>query len=286
MNFSRTYCAATPDLTTVLSDVLQTHTVQRALLEYEAGRGSGDGDVAKHRIGAGYIGEPCDRALAYRYHKAPKEERKSTVSSGELFRHAAAGFWTEGAVADWFRCAGFDLLTEKDDGSQYGFKAAADPSSGQYRLAGEIDGLFLSAPAEVACLGIFPTPCLWESKKATHKKCTKFRKQGVAKADPKYHGQMQTNMAYLEVGHTLFTMLDLDNMKFYIEMVAFDPVAAQRLTDRALRVFDTREPEEMPRIAREASDFRCKFCDYAGRCWEPAAPTGRAVDKPTWLMGT
>lgn len=270
------------DLGASLTRLVDDAIVARQKAEYAAGRGAGTGDVAAKRIGAGYIGTECDRALAHRYHKTPKDERASVVSPGELQRHALAGFWTEGAIADWLRLAGFDLRTLKPDGTQYGYHVARDPETGQARIAGEIDGVIVGVPAGFE----LPLPCLWESKKATHKKATKFAKEGVAKADEKYHGQVQTNMAYLEVGHTLFSMLDLDTMKIYWELIVFDPAFAQRLTDRAIKVLESRSPEEMPRIAREPTDYRCRFCDYAGACWKaPAQPETVTAKKPAWLTG-
>ena len=278
MDFSPKPADALGDTITGLVDAA---IVAHQKAEYEAGRGSGVGEVARKRIGAGYIGTECDRELAYRYHRTEKEERKSTVSPGELQRHALAGHWTEGVIAEWLQLAGFDLKTCRQDGSQYGFKAARDPDSGQARIAGEIDGVIIAAPDGVA----LPLPCLWESKKATHKKCTKFRKEGVAAADPKYYGQVQTGMAYLDVGHTLFSMLDLDTMKIYWELIAFDPAVAQRLTDRAIRVLESQAPEEQPRIARDEADFRCRFCDYAGQCWKTSASETGPIEKPAWLAG-
>lgn len=184
-------------------------------------------------------------------------------------------------MAEWLRMAGFDLRTHRADGTQYGFKAARDPETGQARIAGEIDGCIVGAPKEID----IPLPCLWESKKATHKKWTKFSKDGVAKADPKYHGQLQTNMAYLEVTATLFTMLDLDTMKIFVELVAFDPEVAQRLTDRAVQVLQSARPEEMPRVTGDPNDFRCKFCDWRERCWSAGDPAPAASGgKPPWLV--
>ncbi|OFX03251.1 MAG: hypothetical protein A3E78_11980 [Alphaproteobacteria bacterium RIFCSPHIGHO2_12_FULL_63_12] len=276
MDFARKEKA--PDIGEALTALIDKVIVDRRNAEYAAGRGSGLGEVAQKRIGAGYIGTECDRALAYRYHRVEKETREEYVSAGELQRHALVGFWTEESMAEWLRLAGFDLRTNKEDGSQYGYRVARDPTTGQARIAGEIDGCILAGPLAM------PYPLLWESKKATAKKFAKFAKEGVAKADPKYHGQIQTNMAYLEVEHTLFTMLNVDSMKIYQEIVRFDPAVAQRLTDRAVRVLESRAPEEMPRIAGDESDWRCKFCDYRARCWdEPSAPEQMA--KPAWLTG-
>lgn len=284
MDFAPAPAAALSDRLTVEIDAA---IVARQRAEYEAGRGSGIGDVAKKRIGSGYIGVECGRALAYRFHRAEKEERPSTVSPGALQRHALSGHWTESAMADWLRLIGFDLHTHRpvvewrdpEKPEQFGYKAARD-DNGQARIAGEIDGVIVGVPAALA--DIVPAPCLWESKKATAKKFAKFAKDGVRTADAAYFGQLQTNMAYMDVHHALFTMLNLDSMAIYAELIAIDVVEAQRLTDRAVKVLGTATPEEMPRISRDPHDQRCRFCDYHGQCWKPAAATPKQVQAPPW----
>jgi hypothetical protein len=262
-------------LSPVLSALIDEALVRTSREEYEKGRGSGQGQVALHRIGSGYIGVECGRALAFKFHKQPVEEREKVyVTPGELQRHAEAGHWTEAKTAQWLRLAGFTLLTEKADGRQFGYMSCPD-ANGQFQIAGELDGVFTAGPTSA-----IPYPCLWESKKATDKKFTKFSKEGVAKADPKYHGQLQTNMFEMKVYVTLFTMLNLDTMKYYCEIVRFDPKVAQALQDRAANVIASSCPEEIPRITNNPSDFRCKFCDYQRRCWnkdKPAAPPAAPV---------
>ena len=221
-----------------------------------------------------------------KYHKVKGSEEGSFVTPGALSRHAEAGHWTETATADWLRYAGFKLLTHKvsengdpiigPDGKpmQLGFFAANDPETGQARIAGNVDGVIVAAPVAI------PLPCIWESKKATAKKFKTFSK-GVKNADTKYYGQVQTNMAYMEIKHTLFSMLNLDTMEFLWELIPFDPRYAQDITDRAVRVLQSKVPEELPRIASDPTDWRCKFCPYQKPCWaEPVAP---ATPAPHWI---
>ncbi len=266
-------------LTAQLTALIDTAMVAKREADYLKNRGSGVGAVAAKRIGSGYIGVECGRDLAYRYHKAPKEERDGPVSKGELQRHAEVGFWTETNMAEWLRDAGFDLRTHNDDGRQFGYLACKD-AQGQARMAGEIDGIILSGPAVLAY------PLLWESKKATAKKFAKFVKEGVKKADAKYYGQLQNNHVMMDVPTTLFSMLNVDTMKFYFEVVAFDAPVAQALQDRAVKVLQSNTPEEIPRITNDPTDFRCKFCDFQRQCWsagKAAAPQVFAV--PAWAGG-
>lgn len=251
----------------IISELIDTALVAHTKAEYEKGRGSGQGEIAPKRIGAAYAGTECMRALAFRFHKFPKEDREGPVNKGELTRHGEAGHWAEGKTAEWMELARFVLSIRDDDGKQFGWHAARNPETGQYRLAGEVDGIIHAVPDRLK--GLIRVPCIWESKKATDKKWTKFSKEKVSKADPVYYGQVQLNMAYLNVDQTLFSMLNLDTMKYYFELIDFDQKHAQRISDRALEVIQSQTPEQFQRIGRGEDDFACKFCDYHGRCWHP-----------------
>lgn len=272
--------SASEALMSVLCPALDRAISERQKKEYDATRGSGEGEVAKKRIGAGYIGLECGRELAFRYHKFPQEERESAVSKGELQRHAESGHWTETRTAEWLRLVGFQIRTDTGrlnifgKPEQIGWKAARDPKTSQYRMAGEVDGIIdgftLGDFTDSKELGQFAAlikpPCIWESKKGTDKKWKKFCKEGVKKADPKYYGQLQANMAHMGVEQTLFSMLNLDNMKFYFELISLDLRHAQDLVDRSVRVIQSRDPFEMPPICRSSDDFKGKFCNYHGQC--------------------
>ena len=134
LNFSPSNPAL--ELSEQVQAVLDAALVEDRKRQYDTTRGSGEGQVAKKRIGSGYIGLECTRALAYRYHRAEREEREGPVGAGELKRHGEAGHWTEKFTAEQMRMAGFDLLTHRQDNpeKQIGFLAAKDPESGQYRV--------------------------------------------------------------------------------------------------------------------------------------------------------
>lgn len=284
LNFNSTRLAR--DVSDAMSAFLDWAVIAQSEAEYKE-RGSGSGDVAYNRIGAGYIGTPCDRELAFRYHRFPKEVREGGYPKGPLGRHAQAGHWTEARTADWLRYAGFQIKTfvsdehgepvmEMGKPKQLGFKAAKCLETGKFRLAGEFDGVITALPDALpdgidrdlaATLLDVPMPCIWESKKGTDKKWKKFKKEGVKKADPKYYGQLQTNMAYSGIEATLFSMLNLDTMEYYWEHVKPDLEVAQKLTDRAVRVMQSADPFEFaPLSANPATYHECKFCDFQGAC--------------------
>jgi hypothetical protein len=274
--------AATSEINALLSPMLDDAITEARKKEYSATRGSGIGQVAAKRIGAGYIGEDCNRCLGFQYHKFPKETRDGGVSPGELTRHAEAGHWTENKTLDWLGMVGLNIQTvmTNDYGNevidqwgkpkQIGWMDGKDPETGQYRLAGEVDGVIMAVDDHRLATLIKP-PCIWESKKATDKKWKKFAKETVKNADKKYYGQLQTNMGYLGIRQTLFSMLNLDTMKFYFELVPFDQLYAQTLVNRAVDTFATKTPFELSRLGKSEDDWVCKFCDYKTQCWHEGA---------------
>ena len=262
--------SASEALMNILCPALDQAVAAHAKAEYEKTRGSGEGDVAKKRIGSGYIGLKCARALAFKFHKFPVEERDGPVNKGELQRHAESGHWTEAKTADWLRLVGFQIRTDTGrlntfgKPEQIGWKAARDPETGQYQMAGEVDGVIDAVPENLK--SIIKVPAIWESKKGTDKKWKKFCKEKVKGADPKYFGQLQSNMAHMGVEQTVFSMLNLDNMKYYFEIVALDVQYAQGLVDRAVNVIRSTDPFELPPLCRSADDFEGKYCDWHGQC--------------------
>ncbi|HLI12764.1 MAG TPA: hypothetical protein VKY65_14320 [Alphaproteobacteria bacterium] len=207
-------------------------------------------------LGASRIGEPCARRLVYEItHARPDDGRE--VDGGAL-RVFEAGHLCERLSARWLRAAGFDLRTERRDGSQFSFSAAGG------RLRGHIDGVIVDGPV----IGI-AWPALWEHKALNAKSWNDLVKRGLAVSKPIYFAQVQLYMAYLEVERTLFTALNKDTQALHHEIVAFDPAQAQALSDKAVAIIHAAEAGELlPRIAAASDFYLCRVCPYARRCWE------------------
>lgn len=229
-----------------------------------------DQEPRRKYLGASLIGHHCERYLGYQFHQVPQD---GEGFSGRLYRIFDRGHKGEDRVAEYLRVAGFDLRTAREDGSQFGFSAAGG------RIAGHIDGVFLSGPLEI------PYPCLWENKILNNKSFCDLHNNGLEKSKPIYFGQVQLYMAYMNVGHTLFTAENADTCEVYGQVVPFDPAFAQALSDKAVRVVSSADPEELPRCAKEKTDYRCRFCNFRETCWTPqqqAAPSAPAI-RPPWL---
>lgn len=214
----------------------------------------------RNYLGASRLGEECTRKLAYEYHKVAKDEGREF--KGRTLRIFERGHTGEDNMAARLRLAGFELVTHKPDGGQIGFVTAGG------KVAGHIDGVVTKAPY----LSGLATPALWENKCVGEKSFSDLVKKGVRASKPVYFAQMQLYMAYLDLAEHpgLFTAENANTGQIYAERVPFDAAAAQAASDKGVRVVSTETPEEMPRIAKVATDFRCKMCDFPSRCWADA----------------
>ena len=221
-------------------------------------------------LGGSRVGDDCLRKLAYEFHRVPKDEGREF--KGRTLRIFERGHANEDMMARRLRLAGFDLVTEKKDGGQIGFAVAWSEERQAFTFAGHLDGVVTKAPYESGVV----VPCLWENKCLGDKGFKDLEKKGLRASKPVYFAQMQLYMAYLDLTEHpgLFTAENANDGTIYAERVAFDQAAAQAASDKGVKVVTTQAPEEMPRCAKVATDFRCKFCDYAARCWaEPVANT-------------
>ncbi|MCC7462393.1 MAG: PD-(D/E)XK nuclease family protein [Gammaproteobacteria bacterium] len=207
-------------------------------------------------LGASRIGEPCERRLAYEFEGVAVDE--GCEPDGRLLRVFDAGHVYETLSVAWLKLAGFDLRTHRRNGEQFGFATAGG------RIRGHIDGVILNGPN----LGIH-FPILWEHKSATTRSWSRLRKHGLRNWRIVYWGQVQLYMAYMDLRHCLFTVVNKDTQELHHELLAFDAAAAQELSDKGVRVLRAVEAGALPpRITAEAGCHHCRFCPYAARCWE------------------
>lgn len=209
-------------------------------------------------LGASRIGEPCARRLAYEYANVPPDPDKELT--GRTLRIFEAGHVFEDLSIRWLRAAGFNLLTHKKNGGQFGFSTANG------KLRGHIDGVIVGGPD----IGLV-WPALWEHKALGNKGWTDLVKKGLRESKPVYWAQVHIYMAYLQLSSCLFTALNKDTEELWHEAVPLDLAEAQRQSDRAVDVLRAVGCNELPpRFAAHADFYLCRFCPYAARCWRDA----------------
>lgn len=217
-------------------------------------------------LGASRLGADCERALQYEYLDTPKDEGRDF--SGRTLRIFAAGHVFEDLAIEWLRKAGFEIYTEKVDGSQFGFSVAKG------RIRGHVDGIITNGPAELK----LTYPMLWECKSLNNKSWKDTVKNGVTLSKPVYATQMAIYQAYMEgtveglsQNPAFFTAINKDTAEIHHELVPFDGARAQKMSDRGVKVLNACDHHELlPRIAKSPTFYVCKFCDYQDRCWKEA----------------
>lgn len=209
-------------------------------------------------LGASRIGEACSRRLVYEYTHTPEDPDKGF--SGQTLRIFAAGHAFEDLSIRWMKAAGFELLTQRRDGGQFGFETAGG------RIKGHIDGVIVGGPD----VGV-TWPALWEHKALKAKSWGDVVRRGVEVSKPVYYAQLQLYMAYMDLEVALFTCLNKDTQELYHERVPFVPHVAQALSDQAAEIIRAAEANDLPpRIAASPDFHTCRFCAFSERCWKDA----------------
>jgi hypothetical protein len=231
-----------------------------------------DAEPPRTYLGASMMGRECVREVAYQYHQAAKDVERGF--SGRIYRVFDMGHDGEARMAQYLCVGGFDLREKGKDGKQFGYCVADG------KMQGHIDGVILSGP-DVGC----EWPALWENKALNDKGFKDVTAKGIEKSKPVYFAQVQIYMAYLQLERCFFTCINRDTGEVSAEVIPFDAAKAQAISDRGVRVIGSINPEEFPRISRDSTDFRCKFCDYHGSCWGKAEIAAPEAARPGWLTG-
>ncbi|NBV07202.1 MAG: hypothetical protein EBS06_08240 [Proteobacteria bacterium] len=219
--------------------------------------------TSRDYLGASRLGASCSRALQFEYTDTPKDEDQNFT--GRILKIFQAGHVFEDLIIGWLKNAGFNLVTRKQNGDQFGFFAAKG------KLKGHIDGVIIDAPEDLG----FAFPMLFECKSLNNKSWKEVEKKGLAVAKPIYAAQVAIYQAYMESqiegickNPALFTAINKDTAEIYFELIEFDKTLAQKTSDKAVMILRATEAHELlPRIATDSTHFECKFCPWQQRCW-------------------
>ena len=234
-----------------------------------------DAEPKRKYLGGSMIGRDCEREIAYQYHQTPID---TEGFSGQLYRIFDRGHKGEDRMADYLRIAGFELVTHKKDGGQFGWSAMGG------LIRGHIDGVILNGPP--IPLITWTKPALWENKILNNATFGKLWNHGLKKTKQVYYTQVNLYMAYMELDQAIFTAENADDCEVYAEVIPLDTQHAQEMSDRGVRIVQSHTPEELPRVAAAPDDHRCKYCDFAKRCWSRPPVASQPIATPAWLTKT
>ena len=223
-------------------------------------------------LGASRIGEECERKLAYEYHLTDKDA--GAEFQGKTLRIFDMGHDGEERMAEYIKLGGFDLQTHTEEGKQI----AVQDAGGKFK--GHLDGVIHGGPA----IPGLKYPLLWENKALGDKSWNDAKKKGIKVSKPVYYAQVQVYMGYHELDACLFTCLNRDTGDIHVEVIPFNARDCQDYIDKVVRIVSSQNPEEMGKVSKDPSDFRCKFCDYRQRCHSTPSKTNQTtVITPSWL---
>ena len=215
-------------------------------------------------LGASRLGVSCNRALQFEYTDTPKDEDQNFT--GKILRIFEAGHVFEDLMINWLKLAGINLVTQKQNGNQFGFAVAGG------KIKGHIDGVIIDAPEGLD----FKFPMLWECKSLNDKSWKDVVKKGLVISKPIYAAQVAIYQAYMESqiegickNPALFTAINKNTAEIHFELIDFDQNLAQKSSDRAVMIIRATEAHELlPRITKDSTHFECKFCPWQMRCWK------------------
>jgi hypothetical protein len=200
-------------------------------------------------LGASSIGSECLRRIQLDWWIDPEHLSRTR----DIFRR---GSLIEELSRQHFIRAGFKFApTDK-----LGFCAAG----GLFR--GHADGILVDGPPAISY------PAIWEHKCINARGWRALERDGLAKVYPGYQAQCLLYMAYLDVAANpaIFTAVNSDSMERLHLLVEFNATLAQLWSDRAVAVIKATQANELlPRGYDDPTDWRCRMCSHAKRCWEP-----------------
>lgn len=219
-----------------------------------------------HVVRGSSIGNPCERALWYRFRWAHDPEQ----FSGRMLRLFDTGNVEEDRMVAWLTMAGCDVqAVDPETGEQWEVVALDGHFKGH--LDGILTGL-LEAPK---------TPHLLECKTHNAKSFAQLKKHGVAVAKPEHVAQMQVYMHLKSLTRAVYLAKCKDDDTLYLERIHYDQAHALSLMAKAERI---RDANEAPAKIGGPDSFACRFCPSRAVCHDgaPALRNCRTCIHSAW----
>lgn len=231
-----------------LPDPLNT-TTAAIYAAYEADAEDGH----RPHLGCSLAGHPCERYLwnTFRWVKAKR-------FVGRMLRLFETGQLEEARLVRNLRRIGVEVHDRDPEGRQWRVRAIGGHAGGSMDAAGK---------------GFPEAPTKWhvvEIKTSNDKAFKELVRDGVAKAKPQHHGQVQLYMGLAGMERAMYLCVNKNTDEIYTERVRFDHAEFDRLMQRAERVITAAEPPL--RCSDDPSWYVCKMCDFHSICHGQDAP--------------
>lgn len=183
--------------------------------------------------------------------------------SGRALMTFNIGSHVEGAIIEWLRKAGYQVLDRDDQGEQFSVRMG--------RLGiGHIDGLIRRRPVDPWML--------LEAKTAKAKRFAELVEAGSYAAwnreyGDQIHGYMGASQETPDVPdleECLAFVVNKDTSEVWAERIRFDSSVYDRLTEKATLALGDAIPQRPPAAKSQYCGF-CKYCSRNAYCWSAVA---------------
>lgn len=211
-------------------------------------------EMEAEKSGRGYlgyseVGDPCERKLFFSFHD------KEKVFEPRIKRIFEIGHILEDYAVELLRRSGLSVWNVNPETSEQYRVRHPD-----YPISGGMDGVVKGLPES-------DRPHLLEIKTANNNRFKQFVKHGVQKTEVKYWSQVHSYMKHFKLDRCLFMVINKNDSDLYFERIPFDPFEAEVADQKAIRVVTAEKAEDLDRIAKKRTDFKCKWCKYKEKCF-------------------
>lgn len=213
-----------------------------------------DTDPFRSHLGASGIGDECGRAIWYDFRWATLKQFE-----GRILRLFNRGHLEEARFIAMLLAAGIQVYQQDAKGDQFRISDAGGHfgGSGDGKLVGVPD-----VPNAPEILGEFKT--------LSTKYAAALEKNGVRAEKFTHYVQMQIYMRKMGLPATLYLSVDKNTDELYGEIVTLNTQVADEFINRGVTLVFTMEPP--PKINKNPSWYKCKFCDHNQVCHRNRAP--------------
>lgn len=221
---------------------------------YAAYEKRGKAEPARAYLGGSVIGDDCPRKLWYglRWATMPRFD-------GRMYRLFQTGHLEEPRLIRDLRDIGATVY-ERDPktGRQFAY------SDLWGHFCGNADGIGHNLPGGARSRHIL------EFKTHSAKSYADLKRHGVRQSKPQHFAQMQVYMGWAKLNYAMYLARNKDTDELHAERIEFDPLAFDRLREKAERIiFATLPPG---RLSDDPAFYKCKMCDHHAVCHGELVP--------------
>lgn len=202
----------------------------------------------RSHLGASQIGKECARAVWYSF-----RWMTNVRFDARMVRLFNRGHLEEPRMLALMKLIGVKVHSVDSNGKQWRISRGHKGHGG-----GSMDAVLFGVP------DIPDQYMLGEFKTHNDKSFGKLKDDGLLKAKWEHYVQTQMYMDDQHLPYALYLATNKNDDDIHAEIIKADPAQAERYKQRTMMIVDATEPP--PKIAKDESDWRCRYCDHRDLC--------------------